>query len=101
MKAIQPHTPGPWAVGKPQWKRGGPPYKIAITAASGTLANVLTHERGANGGEPDNANGNAHLVGAGPDLLAACKMALPHHQGQKSEVGKSLREAIDKAEGRA
>lgn len=37
-------TPGPWQVGATQWRRYGPPYKIAITSPSGTVANVLTHE---------------------------------------------------------
>ena len=40
------------------------------------------------------------LMAAAPDLLAACKEAERHHQGYHSEVGKMLRAAIAKAEGR-
>ena len=33
---------GQWVAGYPQWKRGGHPYKIAISAGGKTIANVLT-----------------------------------------------------------
>lgn len=44
---------------------------------------------------------NAPQVGsveAAADLLAACRLALPHHQGGHSAVGAALRAAIAKAE---
>lgn len=35
------------------------------------------------------------------DLLAACEIALQYHQGYHSSVGRTLREAIAKAKGKA
>jgi hypothetical protein len=66
------HTPGPWTAGKPQWKRGGPPYKIPINSAGGTVANVLTHES-IQWNPPEQCdpqpNGDARLIAAAPDML--------------------------------
>jgi hypothetical protein len=42
---------------------------------------------------------DARLIAAAPDLLEACQMAMPHHQGGHSAVGAALRTAIAKATG--
>lgn len=66
------HTPGPWTAGKPQWKRGGPPYKIPISGPSGTIANVLTHES-IQWHPPEQRdlqpNGDAKLIAEAPEMF--------------------------------
>lgn len=74
-------TPGPWTVKPPAWRRGGPPYKTAIVADTGTIANVLTHaprirfEGDVMAGTlreiPIPPSANAVLISAAPDLLEA------------------------------
>jgi hypothetical protein len=81
---VQPvvHTPGPWTAGKPQWKRGGPPYKIPISGPSGTIANVLTHDAKRREGEPwvtsepDEPNGDAKIIALAPEMWQAIQGAL-------------------------
>jgi hypothetical protein len=73
------HTPGPWTAGKPQWKRGGPPYKIPINAAGGTVANVLTHEsiqwHPLEQRDPQ-PNGDAKIIALAPEMWQAIQGAL-------------------------
>jgi hypothetical protein len=73
------HTPGPWIAGKPQWKRYGPPYKIPISSASGTVANVLTHES-IQWHPPEQCdptpNGDAKIIALAPCMWQAIQGAL-------------------------
>lgn len=57
------HTPGPWCV----------EHETEIIAAEGQrIAEADTRSINFTGGE---ANANAHLIAAAPDLLAACEAA--------------------------
>ena len=73
------HTPGPWAIGKPQWKRYGPPYKIPISGPNGTIANVLTHES-IQWHPPEQSdpqpNGDAKIIALAPEMWQAIQGAL-------------------------
>lgn len=68
------HTEGPWKIGKAQWKRGGPPYKIPITGgAGGVICNVLIHESfqgDARNPIMPGPNANAALIARAPELAA-------------------------------
>lgn len=118
------HTPGPWVVDKAKWcacqwgtmpddERGEPDF------AGGVLPVIAAFQC------PDNDDhalcvrprrvdqqdriawtdeerwGNALLVAAAPDLLAACKRALAEMDGNPQGPGcvRILRDAIAKAEG--
>ncbi|HKB54226.1 MAG TPA: hypothetical protein VKD22_09510 [Ramlibacter sp.] len=78
------HTPGPWTADEFDedqtcvWSAGG----ILVCHACTVDAE---------------GEANARLVAAAPDLLEACRLALPHHQGGHSKVGAALRAAIAKA----
>lgn len=98
------HTPGPWLfdeIGHREFapnittKDGNKLFDVRgwgyLTGSKGMKPEAATEEQGANG----------RLAAAAPDLLAACKEAERHHQGHHSAVGKMLRAAIAKAEGRS
>lgn len=108
------HTPGPWEVFTSEGAS-----KPGIETADGKLSIVVFghegEESGVAGRTPEEALANARLMAAAPDLLAACKTALPimrnaveaglsgFTKGQTAEVVenhtavKMLREAIQKA----
>ena len=95
------HTPGPWKViDRPH---GLPEVWTAdFDCEGGTVSQCITDRV---------FNGNAALIAAAPDLLAACNLALatidrvaPSHPGGFSSVRGTLdviRAAVAKAEGRA
>jgi hypothetical protein len=82
-------TPGPWAA-----YRSGDTWHIRSVTAEVGIASVPPSEPG-KVVRTDAAD--ARLIAAAPDLLAACELALPHHQGGHSAVGAALRVAIAKA----
>ncbi len=95
------HTPGPWRAGIPQWKRGGPPYKIPINAPSGTVANVLSHEPVA-WHPPEECdprpNSDALLVAAAPELLELLRrsyLAMARDHWEDGETESELSDQIN------
>ena len=90
------HTPGPWKIERPSWRRGGRnDCKQAITAGGfGTVA-VCTR---ANHNQ-DIDSRNANIIAAAPDLLEALENIL-HHQPQLIGPGViEAKAAIAKAKG--
>ena len=87
-------TPGPWTYdpltgaiwGHDADSRDG--YPVARLEACSRLLRAA---------QTNHANGR--LIGAAPELLAACRLAAEHHQGSSSVPGRALRAAIAKAEG--
>ena len=97
-------TPGPWTTDID---------KLGVFVVAGAHADPANpDDDGPNDGEPiaickgPDAIGNAFLVAAAPDLLAACKAALSLLENwasgklAKLPAGGTLRAAIAKAEGR-
>ena len=80
------HTPGPWtALEKSVWRIDGDERTEIATAAMGRDAD---------------AEANARLMAAAPDLLAACKRAFDmlHDEDYEDPGTGFLRYAIEKAE---
>jgi len=70
------HTPGPWRV------VGDPPIKFDIEADCGACVAIVDVPNDANRAEADEAEANARLMAAAPELaeaLAACLPDLKHY----------------------
>lgn len=81
------HTPGPWmAAAKPSSIVGWP--VVAPRAMGRSICNVTVH---------DEAQGNARLIAAAPDMLAALK----HAAANMPHPDQMIDDAIAKAEGAA
>lgn len=85
------HTPGPWVV-----TRGGQSEPFSIEASTRTVALVKSCR--------NEADANARLIAAAPDLLAACEAMLAHRfcfaTQKEAESGfAQARAAIAKARG--
>lgn len=80
------HTPGPWEVVD----------EVCIEADGAAVALVDTHEL--NPGALD-ADANATLIAAAPDLLAACRFAIDCLAPHMDMAHDMLEEAITKATG--
>ena len=86
------HTKGPWTVGKGYSVRGDD--RIVFMQGA-----TKTHRE---------ANANAHLIAAAPELLEACKYVVQHHREKDSGEGElfgldfvtTCISAIAKAEGK-
>lgn len=94
------HTPGPWKVYARATKSsnfGG--YSNLVHATDDRGPCSVARVRGGNHDDREVVDANARLIAAAPELLEACKRALPHHQGGHSEVGALLRAAIANASG--
>ena len=77
------HTPGPWVVGN-----------VGEVVAGGiTLADVY--------GDEEQADADAYLIAAAPDLLAACEAvaATTWSKNTATIIGERVRAAIAKAKG--
>ena len=86
------HTPGPWEV-----EGIGQVIVPARPPAWRTLADVYGEH-----GDEEQADADAHLIAAAPDLLAACEMALLDVRYYATVHGESitvLEAAIAKAKG--
>jgi hypothetical protein len=85
------HTAGPWT----WWSSNS---FLRLTGADGEDGGVLSAAcvRGAYATVKVRP-GDMRLIAAAPDLLAACLLAAPHHQGFNSEAGRALSAAIMKA----
>lgn len=53
------------------------------------------------GSNREEIEANVRLILAARKMLAACRLALPHHQGRHSVVGDALIDAIADVEGRS
>ena len=84
------HTPGPWEA--PRNGREGQVYRP--DAPQGTLWRICGEVHGLS---DDELAGNALLIAAAPELLAAAKAVLAHSTISNRVA---LKKAIDKAEGR-
>lgn len=96
------HTPGPWNITPPpQPFAAGDGFRVSAngdqTNWRGYITNILA-------GSP-NAEANARLIAAAPDLLAALKLADTILDGfplyKSGEGAKTIRAAIAKAEGKS
>jgi hypothetical protein len=114
MSEVQ-HTPGPWAVpfnGKCQaWQESRYPFlwhasvhTNPITREDGQCTAILGHR--CYGATQSEAEANARLIAAAPDLLAACEKCLKHihdegedHLLNSYEFTDALHNAIAKAKG--
>lgn len=98
------HTPGPWqcqVYGKRSWGI----FHLSDGVYGGTFAEV--NNIGFTNESRDQAEANAHLIAAAPDLLAACEAALAARFGgddpccDADPLTNQLRAAIAKAKGGA
>ena len=103
------HTPGPWEV-------TGPHSREVITANPGTYKPCMTIAK-VGGYWDGEAQANAHLISAAPEMLAALRAALAvceaeaelrgendvddYHGGAAGPVAEMIRAAIAHAEGQA
>lgn len=98
--SIQKHTPGPWIAGRRD------AYEINITSPSRFIADIYNATAKVGNGYPsaDEADANAALITAAPELLKAARQAAMSHMRygmvMQSDVT-ALLEAIAKAEGGA
>jgi hypothetical protein len=94
------HTPGPWQAVQIRdglWHVINDPHRVPIA--------VVDHSRDGHPPTRKQAEDDARLIAAAPDLLHAAKLALTiieglEHQTSESIDGNLLRAAIAKAEGR-
>lgn len=98
------HTPGPWEV---NYREDVP--TIAIWSCRyGTISPICRIWYAPEGAPPkreirETDKANAHLIAAAPELLEACKAALPmcKAHGANGFIAEMLDIAIEKAEGRS
>ena len=92
------HTPGPWIVDRGTTSQGDLFIHVADESVRGWTCVASVH-----GEIPEGAVGNARLIAAAPDLLAACEAiaALSDGQGQQNmlEVAGQARAALALARG--
>jgi hypothetical protein len=95
------HTPGPWVVRQFPTARGGTIAHWILDAIPDVDGKVVANAIAVASGTNDDAEANAHLMAAAPDLLAACKAFLcavsPDEFLQATEM---IDEAVQKAGGR-
>lgn len=95
------HTPGPWEISKHGTPAHSPQFGVYAPNSPWNGVNDLAIVK------DDNAEANAQLIAAAPDLIEACKMAeeflrLECDCSESDDDGnplKELRAAIAKAEG--
>ena len=84
------HTPGPWR----QWRDMDPNEALQICAMETDFICAIS-------GENTNAQANARLIAAAPELLAACKSVRDNWDRNLSESMSLINAAIFKATGGA
>jgi hypothetical protein len=100
VRQEQTHTPGPWLLGENTPSELDQPIYANGTEGCVGICNVDLDEA-------EEAEANARLIAAAPDLLAACKWFIdpPHPIGSNAEkvlkFAEIARQAIAKAEGGA
>jgi hypothetical protein len=97
------HTPGPWEVDSESSNDGEAEVVVAADRTICWTADTFSDEEGAVITDEDRANGR--LIAAAPELLASCKEMLASdgligNQPSVLRAVQSMREAINKAEGR-
>lgn len=100
-------TPGPWCVGhteKPKGPYQGPrvPVHVGAFENRGNCFAIVYHGgRGATQATVEDAEANARLIAAAPDLFAACVAALEFAEESGEDLGANhwpdLRAAIERA----
>ena len=97
MKTTTKHTPGPWTALIPRIPHTRLHRMILGRAFDGSEKAIVDRVRG---GSQEQANANAYLIAAAPDLLMACQMALNDRMFKDwPEIATALIAAIAKAEG--
>lgn len=100
------HTPGPWTATLIDDEYGI--HEILMGDAVRTRRKghwepqrQIEWEHGCdNPDQAAEADANARLIAAAPDLLEACRLALPELESERSPTASLLRAVIAKAEGR-
>ncbi len=105
---VSKHTPGPWEYLTETTYAGDYPYGVGHKVKMGNeLLTISCHGYGADEFFEE-AAANARLIAAAPDLLEACKDALPllwwmakRYVGDNCTTWEKVKAAIEKAEGGA
>ncbi|MGE5747314.1 MAG: hypothetical protein ACM33U_08635 [Solirubrobacterales bacterium] len=102
------HTPGPWTT---RGAQRGPDADIGIVApgCAGVIAECFEEFRGRGVRTPMEAEANARLIAAAPELLEVARAAvlelttvgIGHGHTHSVDVVRQLQRAIAKAEGRS
>lgn len=94
-EAVPAHTPGPWLRGNPSRS-----HILQDNSGRSLIAVVSTWTMS---DRADEAEANARLIAAAPDMLAALKMLRKHDEAYELELSEhqrdQLHDAIAKAEG--
>jgi len=99
------HTPGPWKVYHPVRRDGVRKGIVSDQGADIVIFGCEEDDAGVCGGSDYEAEANARLIAAAPDLLAAARLGLNFIENTESEMGEklasgdALRAAIAKARG--
>lgn len=89
------HTPKPWAITAPAFPGRRRIYRANVSAGHAAIETIAE----INEGSP-HADGNALLLEAAPELLAACERVLEHcHRCDLGPIADQIEHAIAKARG--
>jgi len=94
------HTPGPWTfrVERDATEHSSARFFVDGPAATGRGRWVLAETKALPPSALNEAEANAHLIAAAPDLLAVARRFLEMYDDVRNSVGPSVRAAIDQAE---
>lgn len=70
------HTPGPWNDGLYHEGRDGGRFRTFVTSPD-NIVPIACVPTGVEGYGREEGRANAHLIAAAPELLEACKLAIP------------------------
>ena len=93
-----PHTPGPWAFKEGDASRNAMSDVFKATDEDFKIANVVCESRNVKVREID--IGNARLIAAAPELLAACEAVMAHWStggGCREDIWQQLENAVTAA----
>lgn len=94
------HTPGPWSVRASTVARE-PDYGIAAEGCANVLAEVFSEFRAKGVHLPEEAEANARLMAAAPELLDASERLIEHFSdGLPEHLVEEFEAAITKARGK-
>lgn len=86
------HTPGPWTLGRSGYN-DNLQYRYVIQSPTRLVANAF----GVADEPAEEAEANARLIAAAPELLAACLACLAREDIADDELGDVLRDAVGRA----